>query len=431
MQAKKFSLFMATILSINIVVGGGFFLSAQKVFHLTGLLSPLPWIICGLFLLPLVLVFAHLSRLYPSAGGIYVYSKKSLGEFWGFFSGWAYFIGTMAGNAMLLYAFGQLIGKLGLTLPFSSSLPPHISQLLLNIFLLCFFTIINMFKITIFERMNIGFTILKIIPMGLVLLAALWLFDFSNVQAAPVKAFGLIDSLPIVLFAYLGIESACAIGHKIKDGKKNTSRAMLISIGIIIAIYALVQFGLLGVVGKSGSNPFFAIVPKLTSNPTIIYWGNLIVKLAILSSFLGGFYGAYYANSWNLYAMAKEKKVSFSPILNKLNKHNTPWTAMIFQGILILLLLLVSLENETTLMIMCGFGVVIAYILSVISYFFTITRKAKQKIITGILALLGSGTLLVLCVNDLAQDGIKYLLPFLALLFYEVVLYRRRIRIKS
>ncbi len=373
---KKIPLSIAILININIVVGGGFFLSSSNIFKTSGRLAPLTWVLCGLLLLPLVQILADLSRLYPTAGGLYVYSKKNLGDFWGFISGWGYFVGTVAGNAIILHAFSDLAQKMGFVLPFAHTFSPATSQLLFDIFFTILFTAINLANITILERIHVGFTILKTIPIALVLISAFFLFDFSHVIAAPVQPLGLLSSMPIVLFAYLGIEACCAITHQIKDGEKNSARAMLISLGIIIAMYSLVQFGLLGIFGAGNTDPFFSILPKLTSNQSIINLGNLVIKIAILSSYLGGFYGMFYSNSWNLYAIAKEKKIVFSEALTKLNKYQTPWVSILAQAVLVILLLFVARTSVTTLMTMSGLGVVIAYVLSAITYL-VIGKKKK------------------------------------------------------
>jgi len=419
---KKLPLWAAVLININIVVGGGFFISASNIFQVSGALAPLTWIFCGLLLLPLVVVLSHLSRLYPQAGGLYVYSKKNLGDFWGFISGWSYFVGTLAGNALILHFFSKLTKQMGFSIPFAHYLPPHIAQFSFDTTFIILFTILNLLNITILEKIHVGFTILKMIPFGLVIVGMFFLFDIKNVIAAPIKPSGIFESMPIVLFAYLGIEACCAITHKIQDGKRNAARAMLISLGIIIATYALVQFGLLGILGAQTNNPFFEIVPKLTNNATIISWGNLTIKFAILSSYIGGFYGMYYANSWNLYAIAKEKKILFSKTLTKLNKYHTPWTCIILQGTLVLLLLLVALKSPLTLIPMSTFGVVIAYLLSVLTYFI-VAPNGITRITMGSLALVGSSVLLLLCLNDLIHDGVRYLIPFTAILLSGLILY--------
>lgn len=421
-KTKKIPLWIAIFININIVIGGGFFLSAHELFTTSGRLAPLLWIFCALLLLPLVLVLAQLSRLYPSAGGLYIYSKNTLGDFWGFLSGWGYFIGTLAGNALVLHAFSGMTKELGFTLPFTHLLSPLASQLIFDLIFLILFTVINLFNITILEKLNVGFTILKTIPIGLVLISMFFLFDTKNFYAAPIKVSGILPSMPIVLFAYLGIEACCAISHNISKGEKNSARAMLISLGIIMAIYTSVQFGLLGILGVKSANPFFEIVPRLTTNPLLIHWGNLVVKIAILSSYLGGFYGMFYANSWNLYAIAKEKKITFSNQLAKLNKYNTPWISIITQGFLIAILLAVAITSPSTLMTMSVFGVVIAYVLSALTYFM-INKKNPKGILMGILAAIGCGTLLILSLNNLIQDGLQYAIPFIVILGSGIVLY--------
>lgn len=405
-------------MSINIVIGGGFFLSASNVFASSGALAPINWLICGLILLPLVKVLASLSRLYPEAGGIYVYSKKTLGNFWGFFSGWGYFVGTAAGNAMLLHAFSALAQEMGFTLP--------ISPFMFDVLFVAIFTILNLLNITILEQLSVMFTVLKAIPLGLVILALFFFFDPTNVTTAPIKPFGILESMPIVLFAFIGIEACCAISHKIKDGEKNAARAMLFALVLIMSIYALVQFGLLGILGVGTTNPFFEIIPHITSNPFVITWGNLLIKIAILSSFLGGFYSMFYANAWNLFALAKENTLPGSKKLTLLNKFHTPWIAVITQGLLIIVLLAIATKSYNTLMIMTDFGVVIAYILSAVTYFYT-EKIPFTRVAFGSLALFGAGAFLILCLLDLYSAGALYLLPFSGIILLGIGLYRMRL----
>lgn len=411
---KKISLLIAILININIVVGGGFFLSARNMFTSFGALAPLSWVICGLLLLPLVYVLARLSNAYPTAGGLYVYSQKTLGNWFGFISGWGYYIGTVAGNAVILHGFSMQLQKLGL-----------FNQMHVGLDIACatLFTLLTLFNVTVLEKMHIGFTILKTIPFAVVLGGVFTLFNWSNVIAAPIQPTGLVTSMPIVLFAYVGIEACTAITHAIKDGHKNSARAMLISLGIIIALYSLIQFSLLGILGTHTTNPFTEIIPKLTSNPFVITWGNTIVNLAILSSFLGGFYGMFYANNWNLFAIATEKRVVGHSLLTKLNKHHAPWVAVLVQGALVIAFLLITANTEY-LMTMSDFGVVIAYILSVFAYFVHIKKQGLNKKIIATFALVACLTLLFVCINNLALSGARYIIPFIIMLISGLLLHK-------
>ena len=80
MSKKKISLFLAIIVNINIVIGGGFFLSIQTLSPQAGVLAPLSWLVVGLLLFPLTLALATLAKQHAVSGGLFVYSHKKPGD---------------------------------------------------------------------------------------------------------------------------------------------------------------------------------------------------------------------------------------------------------------------------------------------------------------------------------------------------------------
>ena len=133
MTRNKISLFTVILININVIIGSGFFIGAQVISNKGGILAPFSWIVWGLIMLPLVLVLAKLARLYPHAGGLYVYAHKALNKFWAFVSGWGYFVGTIAGNAIVIHLFGKGFCSLG----FDKVLQQwHISPLMFDIILI-------------------------------------------------------------------------------------------------------------------------------------------------------------------------------------------------------------------------------------------------------------------------------------------------------
>jgi hypothetical protein len=156
------------------------------------------------------------------------------------------------------------------------------------------------------------------------------------------------------------------------------------------------------------------IVPKLTSNPVLIMWGNYFIHVSILLSFLGSFYGMFYFNNWNLFAIAEEKHILFSSALTKLNKNTVPWVCVLVQSSIAILLLMFT-KKEYSLAIMGDFGTMIAYFLSVIA-FLTLYKK-----IAGYFALLSSLILIYLCTKNLFSYGLAYILPFLGIIVLGVI----------
>jgi amino acid transporter len=217
-----------------------------------------------------------------------------------------------------------------------------------------------------------------------------------------------------VFFAFIGIEACCAIVDKIQDGKRNAARVILASFTIITAIYIILQFALLCIHGVVDINPFLAILPKLTSNQAIIGWGNSVIYFAILSSFLGGFYGMFYFNNWNLYVMGKENSILFSRYLVAMNKGQVPWVCVLVQSFLVMLFLVLSASNDY-LVTMSDFGTAITYFLSVVS-FLTLYRSW-----VGFCALASCLVLMFICANNLVSAGLFNVIPFVVILTGGVV----------
>jgi amino acid transporter len=242
MTHKTISPLLATIININIVVGGAFFLSSETVVQASGAYAPLVWLCVGLLLFPLMKVLATLSIRYPVSGGLYVYSAKLLSPFLGFLSGCGYFLGTAAGNALIIYSFRMMLQML-----FIPSLTPS-QGLASDIFLILFFAFLNSKNIDFLGPLQTAFTVLKTVPFLVVIGGAFFLFKFSNIASLPIpNVFSFMQGIPLVLFAYIGIEACCSIGHVIKNGEKNTSRVLFISLAIIVALYSIIQYLIIGI----------------------------------------------------------------------------------------------------------------------------------------------------------------------------------------
>lgn len=419
-MTKKISLWLAIIININIVIGGGFFLNAPSIAGLAGKLAPLSWVLCGLLLLPLVLVLAALSRTYPTAGGIYTYSYQQFGKLIGFISGWGYFIGTAAGNAVVVHGFSTLAQKLQL-LPMLSSTPAT-DLLIVDTVATVGFTIANFYNVQVLSVIQLFLTVIKMVPLLLVALALPFLYKLSHFTEARYSFDGAAQSIPLVLFAYIGVEVCCAITPNIENGQKNASRSMIIALGIIVFIYAFLQWGLIAIHGTVQTTPFHDIIPMLTSNPLIVGAGNTLVSLAMLSSYLGGFYGMLYSNNFNLLAILQGDTFNTSDTsLVKVNRYGAPVAAIIIQSVIVLALIF-AVQDLAHLITMGDFGMIIAYLLSTFA-FLRMSAGSGKAMVTGLLSLASCGIFTYFCINNLKADGVYHLYPFLAILGLGVVVY--------
>ena len=407
MSEKKVSFLGAILININIVVGCAFFLGASTVAQKCGFWAPLAWLMCGLFLAPLVAAFAYFAKRYPEAGGIYWYSQKTLGSWWGFVSGWSYFIGTMASNAAILKAFSSAISLI----PCMRQPVALLSSYGINFDIVCviFFALCSLCDISLLERMQVGFSCLKMIPFVVLFVGLFFLADFQAPQTIAFSLGNLWGTVPIVFFAYIGIEACCAIMDKIKNPERNGFKVLVVSFVCIVALYTLFQACVVLVAPADGSDPFLSVLPRLLGTGWLATWGNALVYAAITSSFLAGFYGMFYFNNWNLHALAQDNSLVGSATLRQLNKQGAPWVCVLLQAFLLIVLLIVTTHIEY-LITMGDFGVVIAYTLTAVSFLM------GTKSIIAMTAFGSCGLLTYLCTQSLVTSSVWNVIPFVAML---------------
>ena len=91
------------------MIGSGVFMLPAALASFGGI-SMLGWVVSAAGSVLLALVFAHLSRRNPAAGGVYAYTRDSFGDFAGFLVAWGYWISIWSANAALSVAFVGYFG---------------------------------------------------------------------------------------------------------------------------------------------------------------------------------------------------------------------------------------------------------------------------------------------------------------------------------
>src|SRR5438477_4689931 len=91
--AKRIGFWSAASIIIGSIIGSGIFMKPSSMAAQLG--SPvwliMVWIIAGIFTLFGALIYAELGAMIPETGGLYVYFRKTFGDFAGFLYGWAAF----------------------------------------------------------------------------------------------------------------------------------------------------------------------------------------------------------------------------------------------------------------------------------------------------------------------------------------------------
>ncbi len=198
-MSKKIGLLFAILINVNIIIGAGVFLNIKPLSFISGSVSSLVYILSGLILFPLVFSLAKLGQLYPTSGGLYVYSKNHLGKFFGFISGWSYFVGKTVSAAFLVYAFSNFFHQ---RLYFLRSVP----IIFICSIVILFIAIINIIGAQVGGKIQFFFIFTKLVPIFFVIFFGITIITPGNYYSLHKPMVSLFGAIPIAIYALLGFE---------------------------------------------------------------------------------------------------------------------------------------------------------------------------------------------------------------------------------
>ncbi|MDH4019953.1 MAG: APC family permease [Xanthomonadales bacterium] len=223
-------------MTLNGVIGAGIFGLPAVAAAKTGAFSPWLFVIAGILIFSVVLSFARASSMFRHTGGAILYANHAFGPFVGFQAGWLAYLGrvtSMGANANLLLTYASW---------FWSPLADDLNRWILMSIVIMGLTWLNVRGV----RHSIGiiyiFTILKLLPLSLLVLFGMGHIDLQMLGGADFPEFGqLSEAVLIVLYAYVGFEGTVVAAGEGRNPRRDLPRAMINTILITGLIYVLVQ----------------------------------------------------------------------------------------------------------------------------------------------------------------------------------------------
>ncbi|MFJ8076749.1 amino acid permease [Streptomyces sp. NPDC096176] len=302
-HARRFGLPIATALVMGNIIGGGIFLLPASVAPF-GTVSLVAFVVLTVGAIALALVFGRLAEKHPHTGGPYVYAREAFGDFAGFLAAWSYWITTWVSNAALAVA---AVGYLDVLIPVQDSLTATIAAALVLQWLPAF---ANLAGTRYVGAVQLVATVLKFLPLMLVAVGGLFFFDADNLgpfQAGDHGVAGAVSaSAAILLFSYLGVESAAVSAGEVRDPARNVGRATILGTAGAAAVYLLCTLSVFGTVPHDelvGSTaPFTDAVDAMFGGT----WGGAAVACAALVSMVGALNGWTLLSAQTPYAAARD-----------------------------------------------------------------------------------------------------------------------------
>ncbi len=347
----------------GIMIGSGIFYLGSYVLERVGMnsgLALLCWVLAGVISLFGGLCYAELGAAMPKSGGRLVYLDEAFHPVVGFMAGFTDLViggpGSIAAVATALIAVLQPYFGL-------SDFGVKIGAIVFIIII----TAYNLGGVKLASLVQNISMVAKLIPIALIMLVALFAGRVSpdlslgsasvyaanhNTNIFSMIAFGVVAAL----WAFEGWTNLNTVAEEMKEPKKNLPLALIIGIGSVTIIYALFNFSVMRVL------PHEEIVKMIDSGDLYLgtavaekvfgSTGAIVVSLGMILSMFGSANGMVLAQPRMYYAMAKEGH--FFKSYAKLHpKTRVPHVAIIVQGVLsVILVLMRNLSQLTDMVVM-------------------------------------------------------------------------------
>lgn len=314
-------------IGINGVVGGGIFLLPGQVAQSAGAAAVWAYLAAGVVVVLIGLSFAEVSTMYDRTGGPLVYAQEAMGETAGFTVGWMVWVTYLVGWAILSDGFVGYLGSLWA--PAETYGVPIIVGL---VALLC---LLNTLGVRLGSGVIQFFTVAKLIPLTLLIIAGLTFAGASGngaLELVPLGSGDFLGAVLLIIFAYGGFEGATIPAGEMRNPRRTISVAVLGTLAGVTVFYMLIQYAALRIEPElAGSET------ALASAGELMFAGGLaVMTVGALLSIFGTQSGLALISPRNLYGLSREGMLP--GVLSRVGRFRTPVVSIWLTGALVVLL---------------------------------------------------------------------------------------------
>ncbi|MHA7132776.1 APC family permease [Oerskovia turbata] len=292
--ARRLGLGDSVVIGVGSMLGAGVFAVFAPAAEAAGW-----WLLAGLGIAALVAYAnatstAQLAARYPTSGGAYAYGRERLGPWWGFAAGWSFVVGKTASCAAMALTFAAYAAP-GAQRPVAA---------LVVVALVA----VNTRGVTRTARLTRVLVAVTALVLAAVVVAA-WQAQPAApgpVDGAPPGLHGVLQSAGLLFFAFAGYARIATLGEEVRDPRVTIPRAIQISLGLVVVVYAVVGLSALRVLGPdalAGSTAPLADVVGAAG------WGggDVVVRVGAAAACAGALLGLVAGVGRTTLAMARER----------------------------------------------------------------------------------------------------------------------------
>ncbi len=339
-MSNRIGFWSVLALVVGSQIGSGIFMSPANLAPF-GIYSICGWVASAIGAIALALVFASLCARFPKTGGPHVYIEKLFGRGISFFSGWTYWvISWVSTTAVVVAAVGYLS-------PLIDSQDPML-YLTLEILLILSMGFLNLFGVSVAGRAETVFTLLKLLPLFIVPLIAIWSFNLDNFQMSGAIALqdsstSIAQAALLTLWGFIGLESATTPAGSVEHAKRTIPRAVVTGTIIVALIYIFNSVAIMGLIPGSELQESRAPYVDVARH---IFGGQWHLWISIAASIVCiGTINAWVLTSGQISLGLAEDKM-MPKIFSRRNSQKAPYASIIISCLGIIPLLVLTADKN-------------------------------------------------------------------------------------
>lgn len=315
--------------SVNIIIGAGIFILPVLVAERLGTGSIWAYLLCGALMVMIMMCFAEVGSMITITGGAYTYIETAFGRFAGFLTANIFIFGAgITANAAVA---NGLADTLSYFFPVFKDHSFRVFFFAIVFGGLAYFNIRGIKNAVAIVKFN---TVAKLIPLMMIILAGWFFIPEGGIRfTAPGSSANIGEISLILLFAFVGAETALNVSGEIKNPSRTIPRGIMASIFIVVVLYILIQVVVQGILGSSITSHKDA---PLAETGRIMFGaaGALIVIIGATFSMFGNISGMVLNMPRILYASARDTVIPIPALAMVHKKFMTPHISIMIYAML-------------------------------------------------------------------------------------------------
>lgn len=379
--ARRLGPFDAVVIGLGSMIGAGVFAAFAPAAAAAG-----AGLLFGLGIAAVVAycnatASAQLAAQYPTSGGTYVYGRERLGHWWGFFAGWGFVVGKTASCAAMALTFAAY------TVPAAWQRPVAIAAVLA-------LAAVNYRGVTRTARLTRVIVVVVLAALVVVVVAGLLGGQpdparLTGGSLGELGVYGVLQSAGLLFFAFAGYARIATMGEEVRDPQRTIPRAIVVALGIAVAVYAVIGVTALLALGPDRLAASTAPLADLVGAGSWD-WAVPVVGVGGAAAALGALLALIAGVGRTTLAMARQADLpGWLAAIHP--RHQVPHRAELALAVVVsLLVLVVDLRGAIGF---SSFGVLVYYLIANLSAF---TQRGEQRRFPRWLQVLGAAGCLLL-----------------------------------